>query len=276
MKDGTGGLPALMLCASIGFGLGIGPAAAETSQKAESFRVLSTIVDDKAEEPLAKHLVLFHEDLVYDISQINDARYTVYDLKRKRVILLDRPTQVRTTIPTEKLLELTAKLRSEAVTEQAKKQLGIDAAVDRDDNLTTYSVRYGSIQYETSTQVPTRGEIAKQYGRFADLASQLDIAQAVGMPPIGRMKMNRQIAADGRVPLETTLTIHRIGHRDQFRSTHELIERISHSDRTLIDEVGGMLALYREVELKRLSRVTSANPSIISSFSFLPSRLRVV
>ena len=249
MKNGICGLAAYMLCASVGLGLAIEPAAAETAEKTESFRVLTTIMDDQTQEPLAKHLVLFHEELVYDLPQINDARVTVYDLKRDRVILLDRTTQVRTTIATEKLLELTAQLRAEAVKPKAKEQLGINAIVDRDDQMTRYSIRYGSIQYDTTTQTPTRERIAKQYGRFADLASQLNIARAVGMPPIGRMTMNRQIAVDGRMPLETTLTIHRIGHRNTFRSTHELIERISHADRSRIDEVGGMLALYREVGL---------------------------
>ena len=136
---------------------------------------------------------------------------------------------------------------SNAITVQ---QLGIDATVNRNDDLSQYTIDYGSLSYITTTELPARKSTASQYGRFADLASQLDIARAVGMPPIGRMTMNRQIADDGRIPKQITLTIQQLGGDKTFNQTNELIERISQADRNLIDEIGGMLALYREVSLR--------------------------
>tara|TARA_R110002049_G_scaffold27321_2_gene94032 strand:+ start:113753 stop:114517 length:765 start_codon:yes stop_codon:yes gene_type:complete len=243
------GITAVMIGAVIGSSLQTETSGADSANPSDPFRVVTTIFSGRAQEPSAEHLVLFHDSLVYDFPRIHDGQITVYDLKRGRVILLDRATQVRSTVPTTKLMELTAQLRAQAITPQAKEQLGVDAEVDRNDDLSQYSIRYGSLEYETDTQTPSRASIATQYGQFADLASQLNIARALGMPPIGRMKMNRQIADDARLPQQTTLTISKFGSRKTFRSTHELIERISQEDRSQIDEVGNMLALYREVPL---------------------------
>lgn len=243
-------LTLLLLSAMVVTHIGALPLHADTAESAESFRVVTKIFSGKAKEPSAEHLVLFHNDLVYDLPQTNDGQITVYDLKRDRVILLDRATQVRATSTTDELLQLTAKLRASALTAKNRQQLGIDATVNRSEDLSQYTIVYGSLSYITTTQLPVRKSIAEQYGRFADLASQLNIARAVGMPPIGRMTMYRQIADDGRVPTQTILTIAQPGGDERFNSTNELIERISQADRNLIDEVGGMLALYREVSLR--------------------------
>jgi len=222
----------------------------QQDEREDSFRVVTKIFTGKAKEAVAEHLILFHEGLVYDVPQLDGTEVTVYDMKRGRVILLDRASQVRATTTHDELLKLTAELNAQATDAKTRERLGIDATVNLNDDLSQYSIRYGGFSYSTTTQVPSLRTTAIRYGQFADLASQVSIARAVGMPPLGRMRLNRKIAEDGRLAQQTILTINQFGNSKTFRSTHELVETISHHDRKLINEVGNMLALYREVKLR--------------------------
>lgn len=235
-----------------------------------AFRVTTTIYAGKDEAPAAKHLVLFHDSLVYDLPEIDDSVVTVYDPPRKRVILIDRATQVRTTIATDDLIRLTAQIRAAATDDRARTRLGLDAVVEPivvdpksgeaaplvlDEETASiasdgFMTSYGSVRYEVLTQTPRQASVATQYGQFADWAMRLNVVRRIGLAPFGRMNLNDRITAAGQMPRETRLTIRGRLTSDHYRSTHELIEQLSEHDRRQISDVGGMLALYREVPLE--------------------------
>ncbi len=240
------------------------PVATEPSS---NFRVTTTIYSGNDKEASAEHLILFSDSLVYDLPQLDDTIVSVFDPQRGRVILLNRATQVRTTISTDDLMKLTAQLRAAATDANKQERLGLSATTQPivnvaqqdvgtiDDSLASigdslsdgYMIRYGDVQYEVLTQTPRTPSISRQYAQFADWALRLNVARRIGSAPFGRMTLNQQVAAVGKLPRITTLTIRRGLTSDRFRSTHEVIEQLSESDRKTITEVGGMLAIYREV-----------------------------
>jgi hypothetical protein len=143
---------------------------------------------------------------------------------------------------------MTTKLRSSATTDELIERLGINAQV-QSDSAGNYSVAYGEIHYATTTQRPENLAWAAEFGKFADWASRLNIAQQRGMPPFGRMRMNSQIAADGRIPQETRL-LYRQGQQTQsYRSTHEVAGHISLNGQRQIDQLNDLIALSKEVPL---------------------------
>jgi hypothetical protein len=217
---------------------------------AATFRITSKIYAGAALDPSAEHRILFDEGLVYDFPQIETRFVTVYDEAQNRVTMLDRETQVQTILGAGDLEKITAQVRAAAVTPQQQGRLGLLSQVEPSKRVIGYTIKFGNLEYHTSTQTPDDPTIAIDYARFVILASRLNIVRHRGAPPFGRMTLNNHIAMMGELPLETTLTVRHGEKFDDYRSTHELDE-LTPLDRKRIDEVRGMLTLYREVELKQ-------------------------
>lgn len=217
---------------------------------AATFRVTTKVYAGAALDPSAEHRILFDEGLVYDLPQIETRFVTVYDEAQNRVTILDRETQVQTILGAGDLEKIIAQLRAAAVAPQRQGQLGLLAKVKPSKRVIGYTVKFGNLEYHTSTQTPDDPTIAIDYARFVILASRLNIVRRRGTPPFGRMTLHHHIATMGELPLETTLTVRHGEQSDDYRSTHELDE-LTPLDRKRIDEVRGMLTRYPEVELKK-------------------------
>ena len=219
---------------------------------AADFRVTTRIFEGSKLDAAAEHVILFNEGLVYDFPQIDTRYVTVYDAAQNRVTLLDRQTQVQTTLSVDSLIQVTAQARSAARTPEQREHLGLQAKVERSSRVNGYTVRFGNLEYHVTTQRPGDPSVAADFARFADLASRLNIVRRLGPPPFGRMTLNQHIASMAELPLETTLTLHRGDEAHEFRSTHLLqeIDSISDQDRKLIEEARGMMAVYRQVDMK--------------------------
>jgi hypothetical protein len=216
---------------------------------AANFRVTSKIYEGANTDASAEHWILFDERHVYDLPQIESRFVTVYDLVKNQVTRLDRQTQVKTRLKTDDLVEATAQIRAAAKTRQQKDKLGLTAKVVPSNRVSGLSIRFENSEHHTTTQAPDDPAVAVDYGRFADLALRLNIFRLGVPPPFARMTLNDHITAAGELPLKTTLTLQLRNAKKEYRSTHELSE-LNDSDRKEIDEVRGMLTLYREVPLK--------------------------
>ena len=214
------------------------------------FRVTIKVFDDKGEK-LDEHLVVFDKAMVYDFDQGDGKSAIVFDLQRKRVILLDPESKVRSTVNTEDLTHLVAQIRASA-DDKSRERLGLNAVAELTDE--QYVVHFGKIQYSSTTQAPSDRNIALAFGQFADWASRLNAARHRGLPPFARMSLNQKVASAGELPKELELQVKRPLKTDRYRSTYELIEQTSEKDRKQITEVGSMLALYREVPLGAFPR----------------------
>jgi hypothetical protein len=223
------------------------PAAADT------FRVTNKIYEGTDRNPSEEHWILFDDGHIYDLPQVESRYVTVYDLVKNQITRLDRKTQVQTTMKTDDLIEATAQARATAKTEEQREKLGLTAKVVASNRVTGLSIRFGNYEYHATTQTPPDPAVAARYGRFADLALRLNILRLGAPPPFARMTLNDHIALAGELPAETILVLHLDDAKKQYRSTQELTE-VSAADRKKIDEVRGMLALYRPVRPKEFPR----------------------
>jgi hypothetical protein len=224
--------------------------AVASPASAETFRVTTRIFQDASLEAMSEHKILFDDGLVYDLPERAESRFvTVFDAAQKRVTLLDRQDRVQTTISTDDLVIVAAQTRASATTSQQQQRLGLTAAVEPSPRVVGYMLRFANLEYHTTAQTPDNRAIATEYGQFAVLASQLNLVRRLGPPPFGRMTLSQYLAEKGELPLETTLTVQRGQQSQELRCTHEL-QQLSETDRETIQEVRGMLELYRDVALK--------------------------
>ncbi|NND96399.1 MAG: hypothetical protein HKN47_03610 [Pirellulaceae bacterium] len=226
------------------------PPAEDASSGPKSFRVVIQIFEGDSNSVVAEHLILFHDGVFYDLDNVGKDIVTIYDPMRQRVVLLDHATKVRATVGTNDLTKMTAELRANASTKQLKDRLGMSASVAHDAESNQYTIAYGTVQYTTTVQTPDSPAAALQFGQFADWASRLNIARKRGLPPFGRMSLNQRIASDGQIPQELKLVFKQGGDTSSYRSTHQLTQGLTKSDREEIKKLTGMLALYGEVPLK--------------------------
>ncbi|MGI9465879.1 MAG: hypothetical protein ACR2OA_02015 [Rubripirellula sp.] len=223
--------------------------ASSVTANDQIFCVTTKIFVGDESEPVSEHQILFDEGLVYDVPVINRRFITVFDPAQKRVTLLDRDTQVQTSVSTDDLIKITAQARAAVVDDEQKKKLGMDAEVKKIDQGTAYAIKFANLEYRTTTQRPESSKIASEYAIFVDLASRLNLVRQLGPPPFGRMSLHQKIAANGELPLELTLTIKGSKQSEQYRSTHS-VGGVADPERQAINEVRGFLTLYRQVELK--------------------------
>ncbi len=220
------------------------------SEQPVGFCVISKIFVADQAKPAAEHLILFDSGVVYDLPQIEDRFVTVYDPAQGSVTLLDRLTQVQATLSTDDLTRISAQARAAAKNPQQQEKLGLLAAVEKDAATGLLKIQFGNFAYVTTTQTPTRPLVATHYGVFFDLAARLNIVRRLGPPPFARMSLNSHLTAAKKLPLDTKLTITRESKTETYRSTLQLIESLSSDHRARIQEVAGMLELYRDVSLK--------------------------
>lgn len=218
---------------------------------AANFSVTTKIFVGANDVPASQHRVLFDEGLAYDLSVSEPRFLTVFDPLHDQVILLDRESEVQTVIALDDLLKVTAQAKSSVTEPEQRQQLGIDATVTEDDG---YSIKFAGTEYTAKTEKPDDPKMATDYGRFADLALRLNLLRPLGPPPFARMTLNSHIFGKGEIATESTLTLIRTAaagenQRSTYRSTNQL-GPLAAEDRQKIEEVRGLLAIYRQVPLK--------------------------
>ena len=219
------------------------------ANSAGTFRVTTKIFVGDQVDAASEHQILFDQGLVYDVPQINRRFITVFDQAQKRVTLLDRETQVQTSVGTDDLVKITAQARAAVTTPEQRKKLGIEARVESAQAGNGYTIKFANLEYRTTTQKPHDPVVAADYAMFVDMASRLNLVRRLGPPPFGRMTLHQQLAALGELPLELTLTLSGGKQSEHYRSTHA-VGALTDLDRGTINEVRGFLALYRQVDLK--------------------------
>lgn len=208
---------------------------------------VQTFVDPSA-EPIADHRIVLDNGLFYDLPQIQKSIVTIYDTAAGTVTMLDRVTQVQTTVAVDDLVRVTAQARAAADTAEKRHRLGIDAVVAPSDQVQGFMIQFGGATYHTTTQTPTESEMAADFARFSDLASRLNLVQRHWLPPFARMTLGDHLRTIGLMPLETTLAIQRGGQIDEYRS-RVVISDIDATDEAAIKQTAGMMSLFREVPL---------------------------
>jgi hypothetical protein len=214
-----------------------------------SFRMVAKIFGTDPDQPVSENLTLFDSGVAYDLP-VGEARFvTVYDPAKERVTLLDRLTQVQTTLSRDDLVRIVAQARATITDPKDQARAGLTAKVQSDPVSGHYQIQFGNFEYVATTQTADQPAAAADYGRFVDLAARLNLVRRLGPPPFGRMTLNDSITRDNRLPLELTRTVTRGAVADVHRKTHQLTETLTDGDRDQINQVQSMMTLYRQVPL---------------------------
>lgn len=219
--------------------LGAGPV------KPLQFRVSIEILDGNTEQLLDRHLVLFHDAKIYDIAQLAPQDVMVIDPVKGEVTLLSRQAQIQTRIQSQAIIDLVARVRAAAAAKGQELGIGVEPVKKEKE----YSLAFDKYTYRTSVAVPQVPFHAKQFVEFTDWAARVNLVRSLGPPPFGRMTLGSQMAADGVVPAEMTLTCKSDSVNQTFKLNHQFSAGIDQADEKRIAEVQGMIALYRQVPL---------------------------
>ena len=217
-----------------------------------SFRVTIHVFEGNQTRPLAQHLIRFQDGVIYDFDETQGVLVTVIDPVRERIVLLDRESQTKAQLSTKQLNSLIAHLQASAETDKDKRRMGIVSDTQFNQESKTHVVAFQGIRYSATTQNPESSRISSQFHQFADWATKLNTSRNRGLPPFGRLKLNEKISASGKIPDEVIVQLEHGTKKREFRSTHALVEKLSATDEKQIDEVKGMLALYKAVPLSSM------------------------
>ncbi|TWU10461.1 hypothetical protein [Allorhodopirellula heiligendammensis] len=214
--------------------------------------VLTEVFQGDAKQPHETHHIVFQNGIYYDFPASDAQSWTVFDLTKSRVILLDRERQERTSIPMEDLVQLTARAETELTNKDQRARFGMDAQPAQA-NATQFSIQFDDTEYHISGVRPQDPEVAAQYGRFVDWVCRLNIARPRGVPPFARMKLNDLMTAQNILPRETSVTLTRHLGAERIAATIRLRSMTSHSseiDETLagqIQDAQTMRVVFNEV-----------------------------
>jgi len=260
-----------MLCTAIAIALGgvVSMAAEETTE----FRIESEVYANGGQEPVARTLTLFRDQIAWDFldpvpaagagqatgdAGAAAAEIVLHDPARERVVVVDPARNVKTHIDAVRLERLSVSLASWA--RKSDDRLirwaggpdfgdGMQEVADQIE-LAGPRVRYAVAYAEAPTP-----EAAEVYRRFADTAILLKgLMRPGGLPPFPRMAINRRVAAAGGIPTSVVLELDPgmaafTPRSARLRCVHKFHPRLLTSDLARIEQAESSVAVATSVEL---------------------------
>ncbi|MCM2371291.1 hypothetical protein [Aporhodopirellula aestuarii] len=203
-------------------------------------------------QPAETHHVVFSNGIYYDFPSDPKQPWTIFDLPRSSVVLLDRERQMRTSVATEDLIRLSARAESEVTDPADRTRFGMDAQPTRVSE-NEFDVAYAETHYRVTAIRPDSPSVAAEYGRFVDWVCRLNVARPRGVPPFARMKLNAIMTDHHVMPRETVVTLTRhIGvdrtpAKIRLRSTTTIHDQITASINKQIKDTQSMRVLFQEI-----------------------------
>lgn len=228
-----------------------GPETASTP-KPRPWMAVSHIYQGDDPNPVETHHVVFKNGIYYDFPADDQQPWTIFDLNASRVILLDRQRQIRTSVPTDDLVQLAARAEAEITDPVDRQRYGMDAVPTRSGEL-QFDVAYADTRYRVTGTRPGAPKLAAEYGRFVDWACRLNVARPRGVPPFARMKLNAVMTRQNVLPKETavTLTRHigaeRIPAQIRLRSTTVIQDDLTASINKQVKDAQSMRVIFQEI-----------------------------
>lgn len=218
----------------------------------DDFQVTVEVMELDAESgeqsQLDLHLILFRDGKAYDFALTAPRDVTVVDPAQDKITLLSRVRHVKATLPTQDLTSTAARVRLFAKNEGIEERLGLTAKVQVEGD--RYQMKYSGFDYDVTTQTSQTATQAAKFAEFTDWAARINLIRKLGTPPFARMQLGRRIAVDGRLPETITLKLTSGEHRRTLMSRYRFESGLSDAASKRIDEVGGMMTLYQEVDLE--------------------------
>jgi hypothetical protein len=222
---------------------------------AQDFRVETDVFLGKQKEPTAQYLTIFRGGVVYDFLLGDPKEVTVHHVQQGRFLLLDPVRRVQTTVTTDDLLRLSARLKAEAL---ASKDPDVRFLAEPSFDVTFDSQQRRVVltspllTYEAKGLQPGDAGIVRRYRDFADGYARLNGIRLGNIPPFARMQLNEQLAQHGLAPQEVIRSVPSkaaFGKEVEIRSRHLITERILPTDEKKIGEADNYLQTFEHVEL---------------------------
>ena len=247
MKFGLPATVVLVFVSSISF---IGQV---TGQELQGFRVVTEVFKEKQKEAVSDTLTLFTDELVYDFLLNDPEEVTILDVRRNRIVLLDKKRSFQFELKTSDLLQFTAEMKAIATDPKvAKKEWFEPRFTEKFDEQKGELVLQGKmLTYRTQGLKPKLPNAVRRYREFADWYARLN-AMRGGPPPFPRIELNRALAEKGLLPQEvsrTMFTFQPLRKKNTARSQHDFIFRLSNSDRKRIENTGQYQAKFKKVTM---------------------------
>jgi hypothetical protein len=225
---------------------------ATTGRANDGFRCETDVFVAGEKEPVQQSLTVFTGTLAYDFLLGQSQEITVYDVKRGSIDLLDKKRQLRTTIPTDELLRITALYKTRKAESDLFK-FCTEPAFEKTFAKNILTLDSSQFTYRVTCAAPGHTGAERQYCEFADWSAQLNAIRPGNLPPFPRMELDKCLAAEGMLPEEIERTIttrHLTGRRSEtVRSRPHFNWTLSVRDRELIEEVGDHLIKYKSVSV---------------------------
>ena len=250
-------LTAVAISAVLGAGM-CGPAGAAGK---EEFRIENKIFVDGEKEPQVQSTTIFQDGVVYDYLA-DPAEVTVFDVQRRRFVLLDLERRVKTELTTDRVASFSERLKqwAQEQSDPFLKFLGdpsFDEALDESTGELTFTsprMSYRLITFDTESEA-----LSRQYREFSDWYCRLNTVLNPGArPPFARMIVNAALEDRHLFAREVHLTMQPKGgllsKRVTVRSEHLLIRQLVESDRKRVAQTDEFMAMYASVDFQEYQR----------------------
>lgn len=212
-------------------------------------------VDGEAKQLQDRHLVLFKDGKAYDFALTEPRDVTVIDPTSGTVTLLSRENHVKATIDNQYIINAIAQFRVYAKNQNLEARLGMDPKIEKTGPTPVgYRATFEDFQYDVVAGVPKNAAWPSRFAEFTDWVARVNLIRKLGTPPFTRMKLGRMLATDGLVPTEITLEIKSPNGQRTFASNYVFKHGLSKEAQKRINEVAGMMTLYREIPLPAFPR----------------------
>lgn len=229
---------------------------------AGDFRMETKVFLADQDEPAMESVTIFYNGLVYDWVRTTD-QVAIFDLRKERFILLDIQREIRTDISMHVIDDFAYRMRNELSerSEELAKFLANPEFNKVVDSVDPDKITFGSdwMVYEMETIRPPNLETAQQFAVFSQWYTRLNTLTNPNL--LGRMVINDQLAADGRIPVQVQFTPYRKSlfnlfnrskttpdKEHQLRAEHNFGWLISRTDKDRIDSINRFLVSFKPVE----------------------------
>ena len=225
---------------------------------AEDFRIETQVFLADEAEPISENVTFFKSGVVYDFlsepNQIAIFRMTE-STQSGTLILLDPKRKLRTDLTTEEILLYSRGLQDWATTHEdplLKFSANPDFKETFDERDGTLTLTHERMRYRLLTQACNEST-STQYKEFSDWYVRAAARMHQGaLPPFPRLMVNAALARHQVIPREVHLEVPPSGGHPALnvRSQHEVLQRLSQSDRQEIEKAQKFLAEFKKVDFK--------------------------
>lgn len=221
---------------------------------AGELRIETEVYAGDGSEPLSNTVTLFDSGTVYDFAK-KSQQVAVFRLPTEsragQFILLDQKAKRRTELSTDKIEGLMDKLSKWAM-EQEDEMLQFSAKPDFEESYESdtgqLTLDHEKWNYTVATVPAEDDDTLKDYRKFVDWYTRLNVMMHGAPPPGPRLALNAALEKYGVVPVEIRRNIK--SEETSLRASHLFSWRLSREDRAQVDQVREQLASFEKVENK--------------------------